>query len=583
MLARLLLTGALTVSLAGVGALVGENPMGPGDAVEATAEGCAPASEAVPPPWAGWHARAFGADVTGDGLPDRSLVGDRRFVLWTGGGDGQEAAFSSPDEWLVSDGRVADLDGDGLPEVVLLVWRAANFGSSRPFWVEEPAEAEELTQHIFVLGWQEGGLRPRWMSSKTGTEIAAMDLDGDGRLVLTDRGGARTWWRWGSWGFVLEDEAAEPVGQATVLVAGDFIGHEALLAAARDGAGGFDFGPVFAPVADLVAEADLAVVGQEAPFVSDPALYGGYPSFGTPPVLGDALADAGFDVVLGASNHMLDRGERGVADTLAFWSERPEVALLGVREAAGATDGESEGQEADGSGGFSPTVVEVEGFRLALFNAAYGTNGRLLPEGSAYEVDSLGAEGLGAASLPAGGLELSASPQIDGLIAQIEAAKARSDVDLVVCFMHMGPEYGDEPSDAQREVAQRLADAGADAVLCAHGHESLGWELLSCPDGRACAVAWGLGNFAAVQDDLACMLGVCAQLVIERDADGRARVADVELVPTVVHAGRGGEVAVYPLADYDDGLAAEHYLNDRGQTVTVEGLWGLYAPRAAGE
>ncbi len=571
MLARLLLTAALTAALAGVGALVGENPLGPGDAAGVALEGGAPASETVPPPWADWHARAFGADISGDGVPDRALVGDRRFTLWAG--EDSEPVFSSPDEWLVSDGRLADLDGDGRPEVVLLVWRAANFGSSRPFWVEEPAGAEEFTQHLFVLGWQEGGLRPRWMSSQTGVEIAAMDVDGDGRLVLTDRAGARTWWRWGSWGFVLEDEAAEPVEQATVLVAGDVIGHEALLAAARDGAGGFDFEPVFAPVADLVSEADLAVAGQETPFVSDPALYGGYPSFGTPPALGDALAEAGFDAVLGAGNHMLDRGERGVADTLAFWDEHPEVTLLGVHE-EGAVSG---GGASDGA--FSPEVVETAGFKLALFNAAYGTNGRSLPEGSAYGVDSLGAEELGMAGPSADGLDLGLPAQLDGLVAQVEAAKARDGVDLVICFMHMGPEYGDAPSDIQREVVQRLADAGADAVLCSHGHEALGWEFLACPDGRACAVAWGLGNFAAVQDDLACMLGVCARLVLERGTDGRARVADVELVPTVVHAGRGGEVAVYPLADYSDELAAEHYLNDRGQAVTVEGLWGLYAQR----
>ena len=96
-------------------------------------------------------------------------------------------------------------------------------------------------------------------------------------------------------------------------------------------------------------------------------------------------------------------------------------------------------------------------------------------------------------------------------------------------------------------------------------------------------MAWGLGNFAAVQDDLACMLGVCARLVLERGGDGEARVADVELVPTVMHLGRDGGAGVYPLADYTDGLAADHVLNDRGRPVTVAGLGELYLRRTGGD
>lgn len=603
---------AASVGSAGVAAREGVGSVGGAETAEpaSLADPGRPADpQAEPPSWASWHARTYEADVTGDGTLDRLLVGDRRFELQVAGERGFDLGFLSPEAWLVSDASVADLDGDELPEVVLLVWRAANFGSSRPFWVEEPQDAQEFIQHVFVLGWQDGELRPRWMSSQTGVEIAAMAVDDDGLLVLTDRTGTRTGWRWGSWGFALEDESPEPVEQATMLVAGDVIGHEALLAAARDDEGGFDFGPVFAPVAELVAEADFAVVGQETPFVTDPALYGGYPYFGTPPALGEALVDAGFDGVLAANNHILDRDERGLTDTLAFWEAHPEVTLLGVRKAGEGKAGDPADRPASNldSQGFSPTVVQVEGFRIALFNATYGTNGRSLPKGSPFEVDSLGMEAWGAAeaSVPqtaadgpadgrvaaAGGTDSTegdsdldleeTSPQLEELLAQVADAQVRDDVDLVICFMHLGPEYGDEPSQAQRGVVQRLADTGADAVLCSHGHEVLGWERVTRSDGGACAVAWGLGNFAAVQDDLACMLGVCARLTLDRDAQGRVLVADIELVPTVTHVGRDGAAAVYPLADYTDELASEHYLDGQDHPVTVEGLWELYAERTA--
>lgn len=503
-------------------------------AVQDACEALVPADQ--PPAWATWHARSYVVDVPGSDEPGHLVVGDARATLVVD----NQVVFASPDDWWVADACASDLDGDGQDELVFLAWRRGNYGSSRPFW--EPAgTAEGFSQHVFIYGWRDGVLQPRWMSSQTGVAAERMGLSEAGEVLLTACDGSATAWAWEDWGLTLVREDPAPASRATLLVTGDVIGHVPVyegsyVAASRS----FDFSPIFAPVTYLVQGADCAIVGQETPFVSDPSLRSGYPRFATPNTLGEALVEAGFDVVLAASNHVFDAGERGVRDTLAFWEDHPEVMLLGLHPDA------SDAAEID--------VLTVNDMRLAMLNATYGTNGYALPEDSPYQVDLIA----------------------DGDALADAVARAGEQADLVVCFLHMGEEYGHAPTAEQRTLAECLVDAGADLVVYAHSHVASSWERLTTANGSQGVVCWGLGNFVAVQDRLDCMLGVAARVTVVRAAGGEACIADVELVPTVCHTSRTGAVAVYPLVDYTDELAAEHYLNDMGQPVTVEGLWGLY-------
>lgn len=583
-----------------------------------------------PPAWATWHARSCTAQVTGADRPDQLVVGGRRLWLRVDGA----TAFAAPDAWQVSDALACDLDADGRDEVVALVWKVGSYGSSRPFWVER--DEEGFSQHIFVLRWKEGGaaaetaggshagagaaggsgsLQPAWMSSRLGVEVDRMRVDDAGLLELTARDGARTRWSWGAWGFELVETVAAPEGPtgsargATVLAVGDNIAHEVVYEGAyRPEARAFDFAPVYEPVRALVGAADLAVVGQETVLVRDPALRSGYPLFATPCALGDALADAGFDAVLAASNHVNDKGAAGLESTLAFWeSEHPEVLVLGLRRAdageaagAGGADGAVDAAGAAGAGRPSGLldarpldIAELPGgIRLALFDYTYGLNGRPLAADAPYQVDVLDEAG------------------VARLLADL--GRARAEADLAVCFLHIGAEYASAPTAEQRALVERLVDAGADAVVCAHAHVLAPYQRLRTPAGNEGVVYWSLGNFVAVQDDVACALGGAALLTVEKVADGGAgspgapgasagvgvgvpgapgagvgagadvgapgaRIVDFELVPTVCHTSRAGAVTVWPLAEYTAELAADHYLNDLGHQVSVEGLWDLYA------
>ena len=192
--------------------------------------------------------------------------------------------------------------------------------------------------------------------------------------------------------------------------------------------------------------------------------------------------------------------------------------------------------------------------RFALFDATYGLNGHRLPVGQEWLVDTL--------------------DDLESLVASVERAEGQAD--LTICFLHIGEEYADAPTDEQRAVVERLANAGADLVICSHPHVVQPVERLVTDAGAEAVVFWSLGNFVSNQTDVRTVLGGAAEVAFARDADGRAVVASYVLVPTVCHfqmdeAGNA-ETRVYFLEDYTDDLAREHYLSTDDAPLSVAQL-----------
>ncbi|MBR6697792.1 MAG: CapA family protein, partial [Lachnospiraceae bacterium] len=75
----------------------------------------------------------------------------------------------------------------------------------------------------------------------------------------------------------------------------------------------------FAHMTDLIKAADIAVVNQETILGGKELGISGYPNFNAPQELGDYLVAAGFNTVLHATNHTLDRNTTGVLNTINFW------------------------------------------------------------------------------------------------------------------------------------------------------------------------------------------------------------------------------------------------------------------------
>jgi poly-gamma-glutamate synthesis protein (capsule biosynthesis protein) len=214
---------------------------------------------------------------------------------------------------------------------------------------------------------------------------------------------------------------------------------------------------VLAPIAPLLADADIAMVNLETA-VTDR----GTPApkafvFRAPATAFSALRAGGVDVVSVANNHGMDYGAVGLRDTLAA-GRKAGLPVVG----AGADDDQA----------YAPHRVTVKGQRIAIVGATQVLDDHLI---SAWTAGP-GKPGLASAK---------DEPR---LLRAVREARRTSDT--VVVFLHWGVELASCPTSAQTSLARKLARAGADLVVGSHAHVLVGGGMLG-----GALVSYGLGNF----------------------------------------------------------------------------------------
>ncbi len=160
----------------------------------------------APPSWVPWHDSSCSADFGADGRQEQVVLSSHKVSILDSAG---EVLCTTPDGWQVMDAQILEntdelcvLDLHEPQELILLAWRRENFGSSKPFWHDESKDPS-WSQHLFVLDVCEEGLRELWMSSNIGAEVYEMEVEGTGKLALTERDGNVTHWQRSTWGFEL--------------------------------------------------------------------------------------------------------------------------------------------------------------------------------------------------------------------------------------------------------------------------------------------------------------------------------------------------------------------------------------------
>ena len=97
--------------------------------------------------------------------------------------------------------------------------------------------------------------------------------------------------------------------------------------------------------------------------------YKGYPQFSSPDALAITLRESGFDALVTANNHCVDRGKQGLERTITM------LDSFNIPHTGTFVDTVSRMND-------SPLVLEKNGFKIALLNYTYGTNGIPVPKGS---------------------------------------------------------------------------------------------------------------------------------------------------------------------------------------------------------
>ena len=378
--------------------------------------------------------------------------------------------------------------------------------------------ASSSGSRVVVHGWE-----PETNDSGTGLESAGTP-GGSGATVSGSAG----------------TETAKSEGKLTLIAAGDNLIHKTIVDKAwHPELGTHDFHSLYTPILDTIQSRDLAVINQETIFISDNSLISDYPTFGTPQIMGEALVDTGFDIVLSATNHTWDKGVRGVNDTLNYWKTfHPEIKLLGIHNSPEAFN--------------TIDYVEKNGIRLAMFNYTYGLNGFSVPNSMYYMVNLLG--------------------QKEKFLNDVRIAE--NEADMTVCFLHIGEEYVHQPTAFQQSYVHSLIDAGADLVICAHPHVVEPAGYVTTAAGNTGLVFWSCGNLISAQSKVPRILGGLADVTIEKDDNG-TRISSWDFIPTVTHFS-GMDVRVFLLKDYNDWLAAKNHANYNDGPLTTARLWNLW-------
>ncbi len=327
---------------------------------------------------------------------------------------------------------------------------------------------------------------------------------------------------------VIESQAEESAAtqEITVVMAGDILLHTPVEESALQEDGSYNFNAVFARTADDIQAADLAIVNQEVIIGGKELGISGYPSFNAPYEAGDALVEAGFDVVCHGTNHALDKGTKGVENCLRFWEETyPDIAVLGIN---GSQDMQND-----------IYIYEQDGIRIAILNYTYGTNGIALPEDMPYAVDLL---------------------EEKKVLSDIE--RAEKEADFTIVCPHWGTEYRLEPDAYQEKWAALFLENGVDLVLGTHPHviEPIEW-LTDEETGHEMLVYYSLGNFVNWTGSSGAgianrMVGGMADVTIGRNEAGEVVILDYGVNALVCHLEEGvNNVTTYALADYTDALA----------------------------
>lgn len=354
---------------------------------------------------------------------------------------------------------------------------------------------------------------------------------------------------------------ADPDADLTLVAAGDVLPHQPVNASARTGDGSYDYRPLLAPMDPWVRGADLALCHLEVPIAPTGTAPSGYPLFGAPAQVAEALHAQGWDGCSTASNHSVDRGFAGIEATLDAFD------AVGLGHVGTARTAQEQAQ---------PQLYRLERagqtITVAHIAATYGTNGMPVDADKPWSVNLI---------------------DVPALVAQATAARAAG-ADIVVASVHCCVEYRTEPTAEQVQIDQQLADSGViDLVIGHHAHVPQPIVHLSGgPRGEGMWVAYGLGNYLSNQDSACCTERTDSGLLLtahihsagafpaEGRAAGPARVTGVEWTPVTVD--RLGGHRVHALVDIAQGTATLSADAVAARAARVATAAGTQAPERTG-
>lgn len=333
----------------------------------------------------------------------------------------------------------------------------------------------------------------------------------------------------------------EPTKEIQLMMVGDNLMHMGIIQTGKQEDGSYNYDILFEGIHPFLEQAEIKMINQETIFGGNDKGFSGYPYFNSPTEVGDAIVDAGFNVVLHASNHAADKQVSGIQNCLTYWQQYPEVLVSGIHEE-----------------GTSPIqILTIEGVDFAILNYTYGPNMEVFPESIEPHLDML--------------CNFNEANQLDftSIHPQVleDIAEAETMAEIVIVCPHWGTEYTTKPSSYQKKFAKQMVEAGADIILGTHPHVIQPMEWVESENGNRALCYYSLGNYVSSQKQALCMLEAMAWITFEVTENGAVlKEENTGVLPLVCHysAMPVRFEQVYPLEDYTEELAATHGIKAYG-------------------
>lgn len=270
----------------------------------------------------------------------------------------------------------------------------------------------------------------------------------------------------------------------SLIMVGDALLHSSLY---RDGYqnGTYDFTSQLEFIKPEIQKHDLAFYNQESILGGTSIGLSDYPNFNSPQEFGDAMIDAGFNLVSLANNHTMDRGVTAIQNSCDYWKTKD---VLTAGSYCSAEDAEE------------IKIKEKNGIKYTMLAYTYGTNGITVPSDKPYLVNLYSDE-----------------------LAKADIEKVRDKVDLLIVSMHWGAEYRSEPTEEQKREAEYLSNLGVDIIIGTHPHVI---EPITYINDTL--VIYSLGNFISAQstnNDYNTMVELMTSVdVVKTTKDGKSEI-----------------------------------------------------------
>jgi poly-gamma-glutamate synthesis protein (capsule biosynthesis protein) len=287
------------------------------------------------------------------------------------------------------------------------------------------------------------------------------------------------------------DTPKEKIYEASLVMVGDALVHNSLYNDANRLANynGYDFKPHLKYIKEEIKDYDIAYYNQETILGGTSIGLSSYPAFNSPQELGDAMIDAGFNLVSLATNHTLDRGEKAIKLSREYWNKQDNVHAIGSY----LSNEEKETIETK--------ILEVNNITYGVLNYTYGTNGIPVPNSKDYLVNLW-----------------NDTTNYEGYKKQVEydIKKLRDKVDILIVAMHWGREYTHTPTELEVKTAKYLANLDVDIIIGTHPHVIQPVEWIDDT-----LVFYSLGNFISAQTSSSCSnykcnIGLMSSLTIKK-------------------------------------------------------------------